>query len=310
MYKETAKLILYRSFGDHSILSELSKIFHDFDAKTAEDAELIERIYTQIKALLDLATSYGFDENLWHNYLTFLLLMNENSFSLVSEKSPVQDGSVHHFAKNDFRVVKRLFDFDFHPIEKALGIDCFSTISNYKAVAKKERMYNRNVSAMVQRISRSIETAADEEEIFQIITTFYQEYGVGMFGLNKAFRIRSCENGDVEFLPINNMDSVVLDDLIGYQMQKDMLRENTQAFVEGRNANNALLYGDSGTGKSTSIKAIVNEYYKDGLRMIEIYKHQFKDLSTIISHIKIAITALSFIWMICPLRNLKSNINF
>ena len=286
MYKETAKLILYRSFGDHSILSELSKIFHDFDAKTAEDAELIERIYTQIKALLDLATSYGFDENLWHNYLTFLLLMNENSFSLVSEKSPVQDGSVHHFAKNDFRVVKRLFDFDFHPIEKALGIDCFSTISNYKAVAKKERMYNRNVSAMVQRISRSIETAADEEEIFQIITTFYQEYGVGMFGLNKAFRIRSCENGDVEFLPINNMDSVVLDDLIGYQMQKDMLRENTQAFVEGRNANNALLYGDSGTGKSTSIKAIVNEYYKDGLRMIEIYKHQFKDLSTIISHIK------------------------
>ena len=286
MYKETAKLILYRSFGDHSILSELSKIFHDFDAKTAEDAELIERIYTQIKALLDLATSYGFDENLWHNYLTFLLLMNENSFSLVSEKSPVQDGSVHHFAKNDFRVVKRLFDFDFHPIEKALGIDCFSTISNYKAVAKKERMYNRNVSAMVQRISRSIETAADEEEIFQIITTFYQEYGVGMFGLNKAFRIRSCENGDVEFLPINNMDSVILDDLIGYQMQKDMLRENTQAFVEGRNANNALLYGDSGTGKSTSIKAIVNEYYKDGLRMIEIYKHQFKDLSTIISHIK------------------------
>lgn len=137
MYKETAKLILYRSFGDHSILSELSKIFHDFDAKTAEDAELIERIYTQIKALLDLATSYGFDENLWHNYLTFLLLMNENSFSLVSEKSPVQDGSVHHFAKNDFRVVKRLFDFDFHPIEKALGIDCFSTISNYKAVAKR-----------------------------------------------------------------------------------------------------------------------------------------------------------------------------
>ena len=177
MYKETAKLILYRSFGDHSILSELSKIFHDFDAKTAEDAKLIERIYTQIKALLDLATSYGFDENLWHNYLTFLLLMNENSFSLVSEKSPVQDGSVHHFAKNDFRVVKRLFDFDFHPIEKALGIDCFSTISNYKAVAKKERMYNRNVSAMVQRISRSIETAADEEEIFQIITTFYQEGG-------------------------------------------------------------------------------------------------------------------------------------
>ena len=132
MYKETAKLILYRSFGDHSILSELSKIFHDFDAKTAEDAELIERIYTQIKALLDLATSYGFDENLWHNYLTFLLLMNENSFSLVSEKSPVQDGSVHHFAKNDFRVVKRLFDLTFTRLKKHSA----STASQRSAIIK------------------------------------------------------------------------------------------------------------------------------------------------------------------------------
>ena len=50
--------------------------------------------------------------------------------------------------------------------------------------------------------------------------------------------------------------------------------------------NNALLFGDSGTGKSTSIKAIVNEYYDQGLRMIEIYKHQFKDLSNVIASIK------------------------
>lgn len=71
MYKETAKLVLYRSFGEHSILSELSQIFRDFDSGAASNAELIERIYAQIKALLDLATSYGFDENLWHNYLTF-----------------------------------------------------------------------------------------------------------------------------------------------------------------------------------------------------------------------------------------------
>ena len=65
-----------------------------------------------------------------------------------------------------------------------------------------------------------------------------------------------------------------------------MLTENTQAFVEGRKANNTLLFGDSGTGKSSSIKAIVNEFYPQGLRMIEIYKHQFKNLSDIIAQIK------------------------
>ena len=91
-----------------------------------------------------------------------------------------------------------------------------------------------------------------------------------MFGLNKAFRITGSDNGKVTFHPINNMDKVMLDDLIGYEIQKKKLVENTEAFGQGRKANNALLFGDSGTGKSTSIKAIVNEYYDQGLRMIEI----------------------------------------
>ena len=64
------------------------------------------------------------------------------------------------------------------------------------------------------------------------------------------------------------------------------LVDNTEAFVQGRKANNVLLFGDSGTGKSTSIKAIVNAYYDQGLRMIEIYKHQFRDLSNVIAQIK------------------------
>lgn len=286
MYKESAKLILYRNLKEGEIFYAFNDIFRDFDAVNYTDCDLIERIYTQIKALLDLSTSYGFNHNLWHNYLTFLLLMNENSFSLVSEKAGAQQGSVNHFAKNDFKVIYNLFHFDFTTIEKALDIDCFTTITNYECIEKKERMYNTNVSQMVQTISIQIEKARDEEEIFDIITNFYKDYGVGMFGLNKAFRIRSNEDQSIQFLPINNMEVITLDDLVGYELQKQMLLDNTRAFVEGREANNALLYGDSGTGKSTSIKAIVNEFYKDGLRMIEIYKHQFKDLSTIIAQIK------------------------
>ena len=134
--------------------------------------------------------------------------------------------------------------------------------------------------------SRRIEEAADEEDMYRIVTDFYRDYGVGMFGLNKAFRIRRGGNGEIIYLPINNMDAVKLDDLIGYEIQKQKLIENTEAFVNGRKANNCLLYGDSGTGKSTSIKAIVNAYYDQGLRMIEIYKHQFKDLSTVIAMVK------------------------
>lgn len=286
MYKESAKLVLYRNFGNDSIFQQLCEICRDFDEGQNKESVLIERIYVQIKALLDLSTSYGFDDNLWHNYLTYLLLMNENSFSLVSEKRGAQQGSVNHFAKNDFKIFKNLFDYDFSKMEETLQIDCFTIITQYHAIEKKERMYNKNVSEMVRKISKQIEQAKDEEDIFHIITDFYAQYGVGMFGLNKAFRIQPNIDGSVKFLPINNMENVYLDDLIGYELQKQLLVDNTKAFVEGRNANNVLLYGDSGTGKSTSIKAIVNEFYKDGLRMIEIYKHQFQNLSAIISQIK------------------------
>ena len=86
--------------------------------------------------------------------------------------------------------------------------------------------------------------------------------------------------------PITNTSDVVMSDIIGYESQKKKLIDNTEAFVAGRRANNVLLCGDSGTGKSTSIKAILNKYYPMGLRMIEIYKHQFKDLSAVIEMIK------------------------
>ena len=190
MYQEVSKLILYRDLGEDSILFRLAKIFEDFDEGTVHKADLTTRIYVEMKRLLDLATAYGFDTNLWHNYLAFLLISNENSFSITCEKVGANDGTVNRFAKGDFKIFKRLFDFDFSTIEQALDIDCFSTITHYQAIAKKERMYNKNVSEKVQEVSRQIEAAKDEEDIFRIVTDFYRAYGVGVFGLNKAFRIR------------------------------------------------------------------------------------------------------------------------
>lgn len=286
MYQEIAKLILYGDLKEDTILYQMGEIFRKFELQEASDATLVRDIYTQIKHLLNLATEYGFDKNLWHNYLTYLMVTNENSFSITCEKVGANDGSVNHFAHNDFRAFKNLFDYDFSKIEEALHIDCFTSISNYKAIVKKELMYNKNVSEKVQSLSERLEQAADEKEFFDIVTGFYKDYGVGMFGLNKAFRIQDRTDGEIHFLPINNMDKVMLDDLVGYEIQKQKLVDNTKAFVEGRPANNVLLFGDSGTGKSTSIKAIVNEYYDQGLRMIEIYKHQFKDLSNVIAAIK------------------------
>lgn len=286
MEQIVAKLLIYGDLPEDSILIQLSEVYKDYHSGSYSNADLITRCYKQVKRLLVLGTSCAFDKNLWHNYLTYLLIMDENPFSLTCEKVGSKDGSVNHFAINDFHAFKELFDFDFSELEEVLGIDCFSCITNYKAIDKPELMYNQNVSEKVRTLSESLENAQSDDEFFSLVTSFYKRIGVGEFGLNKAFRLRELPNGKVEFNPINNMDSVVLDDLVGYEIQKEKLIANTKAFVDGKKANNVLLFGDSGTGKSTSIKAIVNEFYADGLRMIEIYKYQFRLLSQLISQIK------------------------
>lgn len=286
MDRVISNLLIYGDMPKDSILMGFNEIFSSFRAGDYSKSRLKAQIFTQIKNLLVLATNYGFNKNLWHNYLSFILITNENPFSLTCEKVGASDGSVNYFAKNDFEAFKALFEFDFSEIESALEIDCFSRISDYNAIPKKELMYNKNVSEKVITLTEKLEATNTIDEFFDAVTGFYNDYGVGMFGLNKAFRIAGSDSYNVEFKAINNMDKVMLSDLIGYEKQKQMLVENTKAFVEGRKANNALLFGDSGTGKSTSIKAIVNEFYPDGLRMIEIYKHQFKDLSNVIAQIK------------------------
>ena len=281
-----SNLLVYGSLPEDSILWQLSEICAALENGTEKKDVLRRRVFEQVKRILMLGTEYAFDKNLWHNYLTFLLITNENPFSLVCEKMGAKEGTVNSFVKTDFKMFRALFDYDFGRLETELETGCFTQLCHYQAIEKKELMYNRNVSEKVRGLSEKLEKAADEEEFFDLVTGFYKDYGVGMFGLNKAFRIAENGDGTVRFLPVNNMDAVLLDDLIGYETQKARLVENTRAFVEGRTANNVLLFGDSGTGKSTSIKAVVNEFYPMGLRMIEIYKHQFKDLSAIIGQIK------------------------
>ena len=281
----TSRLLLYGDLGGGSILEELAAVFSDWKKGACPKASLVRRTYDQVKRLLDLATDYGFDENLWQNYLTFILMTNENSFSLITERVGALEGSVNHFAENDFQVFHALFHYDFGSFEADLGTDCFSTLRSYRAIAKHERRYNKAVSEKVRDLRRALAAAAGPGDFFSLVTGHYQRFGVGLIGLNKAFRIKSGPAG-VELLPIYNTDKIMLSDLVGYEMQKAMLRENTKAFLAGRSCNNALLYGDAGTGKSSSVKALINEYYDRGLRMIEIYKHQFQDLSAVIALVK------------------------
>ena len=108
-----SRLLLYGDLGEESILGKLAGIFQEWKGSATPRQVLVRGIYDQVKRLLDLATDYGFDEDLWQNYLTFLLMTNENSFSLITERVGELDGTVNHFAKSDFGVFLALFHYDF-----------------------------------------------------------------------------------------------------------------------------------------------------------------------------------------------------
>ena len=122
MYELISNLILYGNLPEDEILVQLAKLLSD-DEKS--NHELRQEIYGQIKRLLELATQYGFNDNLWHNYLTYLLMTNENPFSMTCEKQGAREGTVNHFALNDFKVFYDLFHYDFRSIEKELNIQVF-----------------------------------------------------------------------------------------------------------------------------------------------------------------------------------------
>lgn len=285
MHQLLSGLTLYSDLGPDSILWRVADVLRHAGQPGADRVALAGETRAQVRRLLELATACGFDRNLWQDYLAWLLATNENPFSLVCERAGAPVGSVNALARQDFAVFHALFHYDFRPAEEALGMDAFSILSDYHAVAKPARIVNRGVSANIRSFSDALAAAQTVQQFMDTVTGFYRDIGVGALGLNRAFRLQA--DGDaLELQPIQNLDAVRLDDLVGYELQKQELIANTEAFLQGQRANNMLLYGDSGTGKSTSVKALPGEYYGRGLRIIELYKHQFEHLSALLALIK------------------------
>ncbi len=281
-------LIVYKSLKEDPVLVTLADVLEELALGIPDEDQdtLRGMVFDQIHEIMETATTYGFTRNLWADYISFRIMTDENPLALVSEKREMSAGSAMHFADHDFDYLQKLLHYDFSALEKALSIDCFSVLQQYQAIQKHERMYFSYISKAVNALAEELLAQADAAGIHNAVARFYRDYGVGMFGLNKAFRIRNRQDGTPELIPINNLDQVDYADLVGYEYQKQQVSDNTRAFVEGKPANNVLLYGDAGTGKSTTVKATLNEFYPEGLRLIEIYKHQFKDLSYVISQVK------------------------
>ena len=282
--KMTDRCILYRDFEQGEILEAMTELMEDITHPKVLSGKEGQYFFC-VHQMVGMAGAYGFSGNLWHNDLTFLLVNKENAFSTACEIVGPVEGSINALAVHDFSIFKELFDFDFSRFEEVYPSLDVRLITDYRNINEGSKVFNKRIRDRICQLALRLGQAADAEEFMADMVQFYKEFGVGKLGLHKAFRVDGTVS-PARIVPITNIAHVQLEDLVGYETAKKKLIENTEAFVAGRPANNCLLFGDAGTGKSSSIKGILNRYYEQGLRIIEVYKHQFKDLNDIIAQIK------------------------
>ncbi len=229
--------------------------------------------------LVSFGISSGFSGDLWRAYLTYFLVTHENPYTLAAERAARVPQPLSDLASWDLSVFFDLFRLDLSavlPLEE-------KTLAAARRFEKTDRLhpFEDRVLKCLADLSEALSAAPDAEAFRGVLEEYYRCYGVGDLALYHSFRLD--EAGALS--PIRQPKRAALEDLVGYETQKKLLLENTRAFLQCRRANNCLLYGDAGTGKSTSVRAIVNRFYPEGLRMIEVYKHEIRLLPALLARL-------------------------
>ena len=233
--------------------------------------------------LVSFATQFGLSGNVWQQWIAYLLISDENPLSLACERRKVDEKStMMKLARPDFEKVFELFNDGPESDEDDLT-DIFEIFSDYRAPYELDK--KNSAGEQIKSFAIELSAARNPSEFGAAVTKYYEEKGCGVYGLYRAFRIEG-EEFCMEIKPIADSEDVKLSDLVGYDEQKEALVSNTEAFIKGLPANNVLLYGDSGTGKSTSVHALIREYYSSGLRMIDLTKSDRGRLPELLSEIK------------------------
>ena len=179
-------------------------------------------------------------------------------------------------------------------VKKELNI--FSELSKISA----DDLFSKNDFKYIPKFEN---TETDFVKLYEKQIKNISKVGYGIFATAKMFKVL-----DEQVIPIKSADEISVDSFIGYKDQRKEIFDNTKALCEGKPAANILLYGDAGTGKSSTVKACANFFYKEGIRLIEIRKDQLLSLSYIMG--KIADNPLKFIIFIDDLSFNKNDDNF
>lgn len=201
----------------------------------------------------------------WEDYILSLIEMDENIFSLYAER-----GDYGQLPKNIIELADR-------------DLEMLYAIANISWSNIAKEIENREGHGVELIFKDWYGEQLKEHFSSQYLAHYYRKNGCGQFGLYKGFRWQRRSDGTGYLEGIDNIDPIKMDDLIGYDIQKQRIIENTKLLLAGYSANNILLYGDKGTGKSSMVKAILNKFHDEGLRIVEVPKDSLDSYYEILS---------------------------
>ena len=229
--------------------------------------------------ILQVSQRFSLRGDIFKNYLAYLVVTSENPFSLACERNKAEANSSLYkaFQKDTEEIIALAAKLS--ALSKSLGVSDIA--ENFSP--QENAPFNFERCACLADFASSFASAKTPAELQEVITKFYLSNGCGKFALASAFRYNVTARTLEPALPLQ---TVQLSDLVGYESQKERVVKNTEDFLAARPSNNVLLYGAGGTGKSTTIKALLNKYSALGLRVIEVYKQHFPYLDDILDEVK------------------------
>ena len=260
----------------------MTSVFHNVLKKSVfsafEDYSNADSTEKKLKAYSEMVTSVYENGGTLDGYVRKAVFEDENVYVKQRAKNIAVDKKIENAVIEELNTFSDFASLTSEDFKKDMGIDLPLPEFNTRYLDLNE-LYHARI-----------------EEI--------DKYGYGVFSSSPMFRL----SDSMEIIPIVSADKISIEKFIGYKEERGKVIANTEAFLQGRPAANALLCGDAGTGKSSTVKAVANEFFNRGIRLIELRKDQLSALPYVMG--KISENPLKFIIFIDDLSFNKNDDNF
>ncbi|MFW5787588.1 MAG: ATP-binding protein [Halanaerobiales bacterium] len=271
LLKMTNRLLIYRNIIDEKIYIHYLALIDSIVQKDKE--EILDNYFLLCSNLLEYnqEQSGSFPADPWQNFILNFILSDENiltqkiaSKNITQKRTPLREA-----LKQDLTALEKLFHLNLKSLADYI---CSRVIDSREMMFLPDWSQSEDDSWNYSRenFKKKMFTSSDWSEMTNELISYFQKNGTGILNSYQAFHWEQGLKG------IKNIDSITLDQIVGYEKQKEKIIDNTEKLIKGYKANNILLYGARGTGKSSTVKAILNRYWDQGLRLIEVNKHQFR----------------------------------